>query len=230
MERGQVSTVVVSFLLAISLIGLALIPVLVSQPNFGQLQFSYRLSLVGALYTVVCLLGILAVFYPTKCRGMFQKTQNQLPQANQPAIVKLKGHHPDCQNYAGNRIRVGMRVFCAACSGLLVGAVIALAGAAAYFFVGLNVAWGSVWLVMLGEVLMLLGLAQVKFAGYVKVLLNVFVVVGSSMVLVESDVLSKSVLVDLYVLGLVGFLLWFRILLSEWNNERTCQTCRLCFH
>jgi hypothetical protein len=220
----------VAFLLAVSIIGLALIPVLVLQPNLEHYQFSVRHSLVGALFSVVCLLGIAAVFYPAKCSGVFQKTQTPLPQANKPSsLVQRKGHHPDCQNYLGNRIRVGGRVFCAACSGLLVGAIIALIGAGFYFFVGLNAAWGSIWLVALGEICMLLGLAQIKFAGYVKVIANVVFVVGSFVTLVEADVLSESALVDLYVLGLIGFLLWFRILLSEWNNKRICQTCGSCF-
>ena len=225
MERDKVSTVVVAFLLAVSIVGLALILILVLQPNLEHIQFSFQHSLVGALYSIVCLLGVAAVFYPVRCSGVFQKIQNLLPQP-----VQIKGHHPDCQNYSGNRITVGGRVFCAACSGLLVGAIIALIGAAVYFFVGLNVALGSVWLVALGEIGLLLGLAQIKFAGYFKVILNVVFVVGSFVTLVEADVLSKSMLVDLYVLGLIGFLLWLRILLSEWNNRRTCQMCQSCFH
>ena len=230
MERGRVSTVFIAFLLAVSIVGLAQIPVLVLQPNLEDFQFSVRHSLVGALYSAVCLLGVAAIFYPAKCRGMFQKTQNPLPEANKPSSpVQIEGHHPGCQNYSGNRITVGGRVFCAACSGLLVGAIIALIGAAFYFFVGLNVAWGSVWLVVLGEIWMFLGLAQIKYGGYVKVILNVIFVVGSFVTLVETDVLGKSVLVDLYVLGLIGFLLWFRVLLSEWNNKRICQTCQSCF-
>jgi hypothetical protein len=103
-------------------------------------------------------------------------------------------------------------------------------GTAFYFFVGLDLAWSSVWLVALGEILMLLGLAQIKFAGYVKVTVNMVFVVGSFVTLVETDMLGKSLLLDLYVLGLIGFLLWLRILLSEWNNRRTCQMCQSCFH
>jgi hypothetical protein len=217
-------------MLTVSFVGLALILVLVLHPNLERFQFSVQHSLVGALYSAVCLLGVAAVFYPTKCMSMFQKTQNPLPQTNTPSSsVQIKGHHPDCQNYSGNRIRVGGRVVCAACSGLLVGAIIALIGTAFYFLVGLSFGGGSVWLVALGEIGMLLGLVQIKFAGYVKVILNVVFVVGSFVTLVEADVLGKSLLADLYVLGLIGFLLWLRILLSEWNNTRTCQTCQSCF-
>ena len=230
MKKAQVSPVSVAFLSAVSIIGLVLIPVLVFQPNSEHVQFFVRQSLVGTLYSAICLLGIAAAFYPTKCRGMFQKPQNPLPQTNKPSsLVQIKGHHPDCQNYLGNKIRVGGRVLCAACSGLLIGAIIALVGAGLYFFVGLNAAWSSIWLIALGEIGMLLGLVQIMFAGYLKTIANMVFVVGSFVTLVVADVLSKSVLVDLYVLGLIGFLLWFRILLSEWNNNRICQTCGSCF-
>jgi hypothetical protein len=104
-----------------------------------------------------------------------------------------------------------------------------LIGAVVYFFVGLNAVLGSAWLVALGEIWMFLGLAQIKFAGYVKAILNVVFVVGSFVTLVEVDALAKNVLVDLYLLGLIGFLLWLRILLSEWNNRRTCRMCQSCF-
>jgi len=143
--------------------------------------------------------------------------------------MRISGHHPNCQNFAGNRIRLGELELCAACSGLLIGVVIALIGAALQFFVGLSILYGSVWLLLLGEVGMVSGLAQLKFAGFAKVFVNVFFVVGSFVTLVEADVLGGSLLVDAYVLGLIVFLLWLRILLSERNNRRTCQTCLSCF-
>ena len=231
MGKNQASTVVVTSLLAVSIVGLVLVPALVLQPNSGHFQFFAGRSLIGALYTALCLLGIAAVFYPARCRGMFQKTQNPQFQANKRSgLVGIEGHHPDCQSYSGNRIRVGGWVFCAACSGLLVGAIVALAGAAAYFFVGLDICRGSVWLVALGEVGMLLGLAQIKFAGYAKVIANIVFVLGSLITLVETDALGKSVMVDLYVLALIGLLLLLRILLSEWKNRRICQMCKSCFH
>jgi hypothetical protein len=175
-------------------------------------------------------LGVAAVVYPRKCMGIFQRTQNPLSQVGKPSSpIRIRGHHPDCQNFAGNRIRLGKRDLCAACFGLLIGAIIAWVGTVLQFFVGLRVFWASVWLLMLGEVGMVLGLTQIKFAGFAKVAVNVVFVVGSFVTLAEADVLGGSVLVDAYVLGLILFLLWLRILLSERNNRRTCQTCQWCF-
>jgi hypothetical protein len=217
------------FIAVVSVFGLVLIPVLVLQPNLIHVQVSIRQSLAGALYLTICVLGVLAVFYPSKCKRLFGKSQNPLTQASKPS-VQIRGHHPDCQNYEANRIKVGGQVFCTACSGLFIGAVVVFIGTVLQFFVGLEIVWSNIWLLVLGEICILLGLAQIKFAGYVKLFINVIFVVGSFVTLVETDLLGGSILVDFYVLGLIVFVLWFRLLLSEWNNGRICQTCQLCFH
>ena len=229
MGKDKSSNLSVTLLLLLSIVGLALIPVLVLQPNIQDFQV-FNQRIVGILFMTVLLLGIAAAFYPTKCRGLLEKTQNPLPQQKKVANpMRIRGHHPDCQNYSGNRIEVLGRVFCAACSGLLVGAIIALIGTAIHFFVGLNLAGGDVWLLGLGEIGMLFGLAQIKVAGFVKATLNAVFVVGSFATLAAADAVGKSLFVDLYAVGLILFLLWFRISLSEWNNKRTCRRCLLCF-
>jgi hypothetical protein len=216
------------FLTMVSAVGLVLIPVLVLQPNLIHVQVSIRHGLVGTLYLVICVSGVSAVFYPAKCKNLFGKSQNPLTQSSKPS-VQIRGHHPDCQNYSANRIKVVGQVICAACSGLLIGAVAVFIGTILHFFVGLEIVWSSIWLLVLGETSVLLGLAQIRFAGYVKMLINLIFVVGSFVTLVETDLLGGSILVDLYVLGLIVFMLWFRILLSDWNNRRICQACQLCF-
>ena len=230
METTRDSTFFVVFLILASVFGLALIPILVLQPSIEYVQSSIRHSIVGTLYIVICLLGVLAVFYPAKCRNIFKQSQNPLPQTNKKsAAMQIIGHHPSCQNFSANRIIVGGRTVCAACGGLLIGAVIALIGAGYYFFAGLNVAGGSVWLLVLGEVWLLLGLVQIKFSGYSKAVVNAVFVVGSFLTLMETDAVGESMLVDFYVLGLIAFMLWLRILLSEWNNRRICSRCQSCF-
>lgn len=228
MEKKQ-DLVSIVFLLGVSIVGLVLVPVLVSQSNLQQFKLSVSHSLVGALYSTICLFGIIAVFYPTKCKGMFRKSQRPLSMtSNSSNLMQVKGHHPNCEKFSGNRIRIADKIFCAACSGLLIGSIIVLIGSIFYFFVGLNLAWNSIWLIVSGEVLMLLGLAQIKFVGFVKIIINVLFVVGSFMMLIETDILSKSVLVDMYALGLIILLLSLRIWLSDWNNSRICRACQSC--
>jgi hypothetical protein len=214
-----------TFLLASALIGLAIVPVLVLSPNLAYFQVSFGRPLIGGLFSALCVLGILTSLYPVKCRGMFGKSQKPAA-ANKLNIV---GHHPECKKYDKNRIPFADRSVCAACSGLLVGAVVALGAAGDYFFVVNSFAVGSVLLLLLCEAFMLLGVAQIFFRNYVKALVNLFFVVGSSVALIEVDLLAKNLLVDFYMLGLVAFMLWLRIALSDWHNRRTCQNCRKCF-
>ena len=75
---------------------------------------------------------------------------------------------------------------------------------------------------------MVIGLAQIWFGGYVKLVANAMFVVGSFLTLIVVDGLGQNILVDLYVVGLIVFLLWTRIMLSEWNNKRICVLCGWC--
>ena len=202
-----------SLFLVLSLVGLAIVPLLVIQPNLNQIQFTGQRNLIGALFSAICVSGVVAVFYPRKCRGVFQHAPNPTAKA---------------ETFSKNRIKIGGKTFCAACSGLLVGTIVALLGAIFYFFGSFNMVPGGIWLVVMGEVGMGLGLIQIKVAGSVKAFLNAVFVVGSFATLATVDEIGKSLFLDLYILGLILYLLWFRISLSEWNNTRTCRNCQRC--
>lgn len=216
------------FLVAIAFAALALIPILLVSPNLQTDQTSLRHPLISAAYTVVCVGGIAAVFYPNKCM-MFKKPVSST-RLNEPSAstLEFRGHHPNCENYTANRITIRGLAFCSACSGLLIGAIAAIIGVAAYSLGLLSLAAGSFWAIAGGESLMLVGLAQIKTGGYVKLAVNALFVFGSAIMLIEADWAGQSLLVDVYVLGLIVFMLWLRILLSEWNNKRTCLACGRC--
>ncbi len=129
MPQPEPSKFFLLFLVAVSVFGLALVPLLLLQPNLQGDPSPLRRPLVGAIYSVVCIVGIVAVFYPGKCRMMFQKP-NVSPDSKKPSAstVQFKGHHPDCEKFSANRITIRGSVFCAACSGLLIGAITAMVG------------------------------------------------------------------------------------------------------
>ncbi len=229
MPQSSTSKFFLLFLVAVSIFGLALVPFLLLQPNLQKDQSPIRRPLVSAIYGVVCIGGVVAVFYPGKCRMIFQRpnvsTDSKKPSAS---VVQIKGHHPDCKKFSDNRVTIRGSVFCAACSGLLIGAIVALVGIVLFSLDFFYLGTGSLWVLALGEVLMLVGLAQIKIGGYVKMAVNALFVVGSCISLVVADLVGQSLLVDAYVLGLIVFMLLFRILLSEWNNKRICLACRSC--
>jgi hypothetical protein len=229
MPQPESSTFFLIFLVAVSVFGLALVPLFLIQPNLPVEASPFRRPLVGAFYTVVCIMGIAAVFYPGKCRMAFQKSNESKDTNNKSSsLMQIKGHHPNCEKFSANRIIIGGSAFCAACTGLLIGAIAAIIGVVLFSIGFFNLETGSLWVLATGEVLMFLGLTQIKMGGYAKMVVNALFVVGSCISLVVADLIGQSLLVDGYVLGLIVFMLWFRILLSEWNNKRTCMACGRC--
>jgi hypothetical protein len=229
LPKVETSKFFLSFLVVVAVFGLAFVPLLLLSPNPQADQSPLRRPLISAVYGVVCIVGIVAVFYPGKCRLMFQKPDVPPDSKNPSAIeVQFQGHHPNCENFSGNRITIRGSVFCAACSGLLIGAIAAIVGVLLFSigFFGSDV--GSLWVLATGEILMLVGLAQIKIMGYIKMAVNALFVVGSGISLIVADLVGQSWLVDVYVLGLIVFMLWLRILLSEWNNKKTCVACGHC--
>jgi hypothetical protein len=229
LTQSKPSKFVLLFLVAVTIFGLALVPVLLVQPNLVADESHFRRPLVGATYIVVCIVGIVAVFYPGKCRMLFQKPNGSPDSMKVSAsAVQFKGHHPDCEKFSANRITIKGSVFCAACSGLLIGAIAAIVVVVLFSLGFFDLDIGSLWVLAKGEVLMITGLAQIKMSGYVKMGVNALFVVGSSISLVAADLAAQSLLVDAYMLGLIVLMLWLRILLSEWNNNRICFACGRC--
>jgi hypothetical protein len=226
--KPEISKGFLLFLAAISIFGLALVLLLLLQPNLQADQLAFRRPLIGTLYIVVCVAGIIAVFYPGKCRVMFQKPGGYPDSKKISSDLQVKGHHPVCEKFSSNRLLIRGRVFCAACSGLLVGAIAAIVVVVLFTLGFFDFESGSLWTFAAGSVLMLGGLAQIKMCGYVKMVVNALFVVGSGICLVAVDLIGQSLLVDVYMLGVIVFFLLFRILLSEWNNKRTCMACGRC--
>lgn len=217
------------FLITIAVFGLALVPLLILQPNLPADPTILRRPIVGSIYIVICVLGIVAVFYPNKCRMVFKKsTQSVNPDKVSALPLQLIGHHPNCEKFSANRIIIYGRIFCAACSGLLIGAIVAIVGIVLFSFGLFDRLSGPFWVLTVGEVLMLTGLAQVRLAGCLKMAVNVLFVIGSWVSLIAVDIVGQNLLIDTYMLGLIVYILWVRILLSEWNNKRICLTCGHC--
>jgi hypothetical protein len=229
MPKLELSRFFLLFLVAVGVFGLVLVLHLLLQSDLQVDTSPLRRPLIGALYCVVCILGIVAVFCPGKCRMMFQRPKVSPNSGSpEPRGVQFKGHHPECEKFSGNKIVIGRSVFCSACSGLLVGAIVSFVWIVLFSLGVLDFVTGNLWIFAVGVVFMLAGLAQIKVISYVKMAVNALFVVGSCICLVIADLVGKNLMVDVYVLGLIVFMLWVRILLSEWNNKRICLACGYC--
>ncbi len=113
------------FSVVVSIFGICTVFLLAVNPPPSS-EYPQRKLLVGSIFSLICMLGIIAALYPTKCsrRGHFKKEKN-----------KIKGHHPICGKFSAHVINFDNYTICSACIGLVLGALIALIGA---FFILLS--------------------------------------------------------------------------------------------
>ncbi|MGB9684695.1 MAG: hypothetical protein ACPL1Z_07190 [Candidatus Bathyarchaeales archaeon] len=223
----------VALALSLSLIGIALVlPLVVYKPTV-HFDVSWRKPLIGSLLTLICIAGVLAVFFPEKCTKTLHRRKRDEELASDvknassySKSISFRGHHPDCGKFAAHLIHVKGRVFCAACTGLLLGALFVLAGTVLYFFINWNfLGLHGLWAVFVGQVGVALGLFQFKFRGFTRSVLNAFFVIACFLILAGVDTFAENVLFDLYLICLTIFWLFTRILTSQWNHLQICRAC-----
>jgi hypothetical protein len=202
----------------------------------------WRWRFIAALYGSICILGMAAVFFPTPCRNIVWPAGAgvgsrapvlgaDISQTTRILGVRfVHGHHPLCEGFRSHEVLIRGKSFCAGCTGLLIGAVIALIAVAASFFAGSASPIQCRAAVSLGAVGVVLGLFRsLPFGdgkGLSRVLAGAVFVPGTFLILWGSDVLLRSLCVDVAVV--LFSLLWLgtRIELSRWSHEGICGGCR----
>jgi len=230
------------FLVSVSFFGVILAVVLAFYPPISQENFVWRKPLVGSTYGLVCVLGILAVFFPKTCSRFFdvgkrEKSQNRFFGFKRSVSIShmpsstLRGHHPPCGRFSVHVLRLSGRLFCATCSGLFLGALIVLIGVALYFFGNLQMEQNAFLAVLVGAFGVILGLLQSPLPtlqnSILRLFSSAFFVVGTFLILVGIEELAHNTSVDLFLIVLSVFWLMTRIALSQWDHERICSKCAL---
>jgi len=217
------------FLVSVSFFGLIVAILLALQPPLSREDFVWRKPLVGSAFGAVALLGILAVFFPNSC-SRFVGFKRTMPTSHATSTT-LHGHHPQCERFSAHVFSLGSRIFCATCSGLLLGALIVLIGVVMYFFGNLQVGQNALLAVLVGAVGVILGLLQSPLPtlqrNTIRLFSSVFFVVGTFLILVGIEELTHNTSVDLFLVFLSIFWLFTRISLSQWDHQRICSECTL---
>ena len=223
----------ITYLVITSFLGLFLAGMLtVYQPRVYE-NLLWRKPLIGSIFVLICIFGILAVFYPTQCSRVFNFKKEKPSRsylgkfASHGTSSTLQGHHPDCENFAVHVFRIGDKTFCAACTGLLLGGFLALVGTLLYFFSNWRVEQSSLLMVWVGVLGVGFGLFQFKFRSFVRLFLNLFFVLGTFFILIGVDKLIHSMTIDLFLVALTLFWLFTRISLSHWDHKRICSACKV---
>lgn len=217
------------FFIMVSVFGLSTTLVLALRSPTVLEGFALRRYIVGSLFTLICVFGMAAAMMPRRCSTSLHfegRTKTPTIQSGKgQKQTETKGHHPDCEAFAVHVISLNTHVLCAACSGLFLGAVLALFGTVLYFFVGLGTGLVGFCFVLTGATSLVLGFFELKFKGAARLFLNTLFVLGAFSILAGIDHL-ESFSIDLFVLMLILFWLLTRVLLSQWDHSRICRECR----
>ena len=139
--NSKLASLTLLFLVAVSFFGLTLAVVFAVNPPEAQDDFALRKPAVGSALAVVCVLGIFAVVYPASCAGIvgLKERDKTVHSFHKVRVKVLRGHHATCEPYSTHVIKIGVKIFCASCSGLFVGAVIVLVCVGLFFFFNLRI-------------------------------------------------------------------------------------------
>lgn len=228
------------FLVSVSFFGLILTVLLALYPPISHEDFAWRKPVVGSAFGAVCVLGILAVFFPNTCSRFFdvgkkEKSQNRFFGFKRNVTIShktsstLHGHHPVCGHFSAHVFRLGGKMFCATCSGLFLGTLIALVGVALFFFGNWHMGQNASLMVLVGAVGVVLGLLQSPLPilqnSVIRLFSSAFFVAGTFLILISNEELAHNTSVDFFLVALSVFWLMTRISLSQWDHERICSKC-----
>ncbi|MFX1565956.1 MAG: hypothetical protein ACFFCH_08200 [Promethearchaeota archaeon] len=236
MTRQKYNSGLAIMSVVVSVIGLGLLPLLILNPP-PSFVIPWQNSLVGAVFALICIFGIIAGISPTHCSRSSSKQKSDLKEdlgegsTRSVASIHKKGHHPTCDRYTGHVLRINSRIFCAGCTGLVIGALIALIGTGLVFFAGFYfptvimifwLGWGFVAIGLLQHHLYRLFRLE---RGEARFLLNVLFVVGAFLLLATQMQITNNLLLASYLLVLTVYWIFTRIVMSRWSHQRICNQC-----
>ena len=230
------------FLMSVSLFGLFLVGMLALNPPVADEDLFWRKPVIGSIFGSICMLGMLAALFPKGCSGTshFEKEEmpanryDKPPQSSFGSVriyPNILGHHPDCGNFSTHMFQIKKKTFCTSCIGLLLGALITLAGTILYFFNNWQISHKSLLVVSVGIFGTGFGLLQFPLfknrRGFLRFFWNVYFVLGTFFILIGIDTLTRSVAIDMFLILLTVFWLFARISLSQWDHKRICHACNV---
>ncbi|MGZ4936970.1 MAG: hypothetical protein ACXV4C_10545 [Halobacteriota archaeon] len=231
-------------LIALAIISLCTLGALTTIPFLSppvQDGLAWRQPLTGSLFALLCILGMIAVFFPQRCarrssvypnshhKASLHRQDSLQATSSIAGITVTHGHHPRCERYRQHEFRLGEKTLCSACLGLFTGALISLA-AACYIFLlqrpfdppyGLASVVGALG-VMIGVVSYVVTKTQGPAGRF---FINAFMIVGMLLALIGADRSSQSLALNVLLISTCMLALFTRILLSQDRHDQICRTC-----
>jgi len=243
MPEGKWKTRYLFFLVFVSFSTLCLIAVTAFLSPRVSDDFAWRKHLTGSIFSMLCILGILAVFFPRDCdrrphkeRPISERSDFSLQGEHDLqksswicGVTVTHGHHPLCPPYHQHEFVFGKKTLCSACMGLFFGALISLAGAWLVFFQQFPHSLPDGIIFSLGAVLILFDLTSYVIVNQLgpvrRFSFNALMIVGMLLALVGVDSRAHSFTLNVLLIGFFVFVLFTRINLSQDRHEQICATC-----
>lgn len=189
--------------------------------------------LVGVLFIVVSSVGVTMAVRPNwRARVLGKRVTDETDGDDRSHRLRgppRRGHHPECEAFAGHVLVVGDRPRCAGCTGLALGAVIA-SGLMALFVLTPSVMPGDISLVAVMVSVTFVGGVYLETIldhgrGGIHFALNALLVVAFYLIVASSLVLTGEVIIAIYALGASILFLEVRVRLGHINHASTCARC-----
>jgi hypothetical protein len=223
--------------LILSLLGLVLLPPMLLNPPPPIVVIPCQTQFIGFAFMVICILGIIAGISPSHC-SLTRKRKNQIQKeiakqtdSAQTQGIRKKGHHPTCDHYSGHVITFKGSYYCAGCSGLVTGAIIAIIGTILFNFLSFPIVYpeATFWL---GFIFVTIGLLQHPLyqllklnRGIIRFTINILFVVGSFLLLASLTQVTNSLILAIYLLMLILYWIFSRIVMSRQSHYLICSRC-----
>jgi hypothetical protein len=165
-------------------------------------------NLILSFFILICLGGIIVASYP-----QFYNRKSRVS----------TGHHPECGPFQSHTFTIRGKKYCAGCSGLFVGAILAIGLCLTYYLHPLTsplLFWAGMLLVLIS--LFQLNILKIDLAR-VKFIFNLALVLGSSMILL--GILEFKPNLSLYFIVLIGLWIYTRTTISATDHDLICSKC-----
>lgn len=210
-----------TFSIIISFLGLFLLLFFI----FTTPAVPYTGKLILVSFILICVLGGLAALYPSQCAGIFIGKKEALSGKNES---RMKGHHPDCEQFQEHILFISGERYCAGCTGLLLGALVAIFGILLYYLYPFSFNGKITVIIGAGTVFLSLFILFLnKAPAGVKFTANFFLVFGSLLILLGMINLKTGLIFQLYFLILILVWIASRSELSRKNHAQICGDCDL---
>ena len=215
----------------IGIAGLIILAVMLIYLPPTRFMYNFQKPLLFLIFIIICIMGMVAAISPTKCMDLL-KIKKHIQEVSsvdkEPDKKEFIGHHPDCDNFKNHTYTLMGKKYCAGCSGLFTGALIAVIGIIIYYFHVIPVS-NPYMIFVIGFLFVLTGLLQSFLlninSNTGKFIFNLILVVGAFLMLIGIAEITGSIFIQLYFLLLVFIWIMARIFNSEKKHGDICEKC-----